>query len=183
MVALTALGLGLTGHRAASAQDDPAPDGVTRAVEAVPEGEPRYLGVMRRELEALGVDDLACEAADPQRGNCTYNVRGASSGRTFRVEMIYSDRTDTVYLYIARYLSASPEAADLGRLMQRLMELNWSLLGGKFEWNPTDGEVRLSMLLNTDSNFDRRAFRGIVRGLGQVADRYYGQLAELAAGD
>ena len=50
---------------------------------------------------------------------------------------------------------------------------------GKFEWDPTDGEVRLAMVLNTDSNFDRRAFRSTVRALAALADRHYGELNRL----
>jgi hypothetical protein len=64
-------------------------------------------------------------------------------------------------------------------LLRRLMELNWSLLLGKLEWDPTDGEVRLAMILNTDSNFDRRAFRSAIRGIGQLADRFYNELSRL----
>ena len=45
-----------------------------------------------------------------------------------------------------------------------------------------DGEVRLAMILNTDSNFDRRAFRSAVRGIGQLADRYLQELERLARG-
>ena len=56
------------------------------------------------------------------------------------------------------------------------MELNWELLVGKFEWNPRTGEVRLSAVLNTDSNFDRRAFRSIVHALDSIAVRYYREL-------
>ena len=59
------------------------------------------------------------------------------------------------------------------------MELNWQMLLGKFEWDPTDGEVRLAMILNTDSNFDRRAFRSAVRDIVQVADRYHAELARV----
>jgi hypothetical protein len=48
------------------------------------------------------------------------------------------------------------------------------------EWNEADGEVRLSMVMNTDSNFDRRAFRSIVRQVGPLADRYLDELTRLA---
>ena len=63
------------------------------------------------------------------------------------------------------------------------MELNWELLVGKFEWNPRDGEVRLSAVLNTDSNFDRRALRSIVHSLDTIAARYERELRVLAAAE
>jgi hypothetical protein len=61
-----------------------------------------------------------------------------------------------------------------------MMELNWRLLVGKFEWDPSDGEVRLAMVMNTDSNFDRRAFRSLVRAITDQADRLYGELTRVA---
>ena len=67
--------------------------------------------------------------------------------------------------------------------VRRLMELNWSLLVAKLEWNAADGEVRLSMIQNTDSNFDRRAFRGLVRRIESLADRYARELERLSAED
>jgi hypothetical protein len=47
---------------------------------------------------------------------------------------------------------------------------------GKLEWSARTGEVRLSAVLNTDSNFDRRALRSIVLALDELAGRYRGEL-------
>lgn len=153
------------------------------ALERVPQGEPRYLEAMRRELVAMNVRSAECEALDAQRGQCHFNVRGISTGRQFDVSVIYSDRTDTIYLYVDRFLIVPPNGPTTPALLGRLMELNWALLLGKFEWNSTDGEVRLAMILNTDSNFDRRAFRSAVRGIGQLADRYWPELDALLRAD
>jgi hypothetical protein len=180
--------LSLLAPAAAAAQDDDAAseaseDAPTRTVEEVPEGQPRYLGAMRSELSAMRVRGARCEATDAQRARCSFTARGITTGREFPVHMVYSDRTDTIYLYVERYLEAPADADGTPALLRRLMELNWTVLLGKFEWDPTDGEVRLAMVLNTDSNFDRRAFRSAVRGIGQLADRYYGELQRLASGE
>lgn len=165
----------------ASAQSDgPTEDHPARATTEAAAGQPRYLETIRTEITAMGLRDGECEALDEQRGRCTFTVRGASTSREFSVHVMYSDRTDTVYMYVERYLSAPAAAPTTPAVLRRLMELNWSLLLGKFEWDPTDGEVRLAMILNTDSNFDRRAFRSAVRGIGQLADRYHAQLDRLA---
>ena len=132
---------------------------------------------MRSELERMRVRGVTCEATDPQRAHCSFTARGITTGREFSVHLVYSDRTDTIYMYVERYLEAAPDAPSTSQVLRRLMELNWSLLLGKFEWDATDGEVRLAMILNTDSNFDRRAFRSAVRGISQLADRYYNELA------
>jgi len=150
-----------------------------RATETVPEGQPRYLAAMRTELEHMGIEGFACQATDPQRASCDLTQRGSTSHRDFRIRIAYSDRTDTVYLYVENYLVAAQDAPTTDAVMRRLMELNWQMLLGKFEWDPTDGEVRLAMVLNTDSNFDRRAFRSAIRGLTSLADRYVGELTRL----
>jgi hypothetical protein len=145
----------------------------------VPEGQPRYLAAMRDELTAMGVADAACEAIDAQRAHCRISHHGASTDREYEVNLAYSDVTDSIYIHVDRYLVAASDGAHTDAVMRRLMELNWTMLLGKFEWDPTDGEVRLATIVNTDSNFDRRAFRSAVRSLGALADRYYGELNRL----
>ena len=166
-----------------AAQDDAAPapseDTPARETETVEEGQPRYLAAMDRELRAMRVAGARCEATDAERARCSFTARGITTGREFAVRLVYSDQTDTIYFYVERYLVAPASAEQTNAVLRRLMELNWSLLLGKFEWDASDGEVRLAMLMNTDSNFDRRAFRSIIRSIGQVADRYWGELSAL----
>lgn len=157
-------------------------DAPVRASERVPDGQPRYLQAMRTELEHMGVEGFACQATDAQRASCDLTQRGPSSHRDFQIRVAYSDRTDTVYLYVDRFLVVPQDGATTDAVMRRLMELNWQMLLGKLEWDPTDGEVRLAMVLNTDSNFDRRAFRSAVRGLTQLADRYWSELDRVQRG-
>lgn len=166
-----AVGSGAVGS---GSEDSPA-----RSTEAVPQGQPRYLAALRTELEHMGIEGFACQAIDAQRASCTLTQRGPTTRRELPIRIQYSDRTDTVYLYVERFLLAPQDAPTTDALMRRLMELNWQMLLGKFEWDPTDGEVRLAMVLNTDSNFDRRAFRSAVRGLVQLADRYGPELRSL----
>lgn len=181
-IALTALlASALTTLPAAAQQgseDEPA-----RATERVAEGQPRYLAAMREELSAMNIRGAECEALDSQRAQCRFTLRGISTAREFTVHAVYSDRTDTIYLYVDRFLVVPADAPSSGPVLARLMELNWAFLLGKLEWDSTDGEVRLAMILNTDSNFDRRAFRSSVRSIGQLADRYWGELDRLVRAD
>lgn len=154
-------------------------DAPTQAVGEVPAGQPRYLEAMRTELQALGVDG-ACAADDPQRAHCDARLQGETSHRPFNVRMVYSDATDTVYFYIDNYLTAPASAPTTDALLRHLMELNWRMLTGKFEWDASNGNVRIAMIMNTDSNFDRRAFRSIVRSLQEQADRLYAELTRIA---
>ena len=154
-------------------------DAPSHAVEEVPAGQPRYLTAMRTELQALGVDG-ACAADDPQRAHCDVRLQGETSHRTFNVRMVYSDATDTVYFYIDNYLTAPADAPTTDALLRHLMELNWRMLTGKFEWDASNGDVRIAMIMNTDSNFDRRSFRSILRAIQEQADRLYAELTRIA---
>lgn len=157
-------------------------DAPARGTETAPAGQPRYLEAMRSELTAMDVRGAECEAADALRAQCRFTTRGITTEREFTVHAVYSDRTDTIYLYIERYLVVPADGETTNAVLRRMMELNWDILLGKLEWDSTDGEVRLGMVVNTDSNFDRRAFRSAVRGIGQLADRYYGELDRLLRG-
>jgi hypothetical protein len=163
----------------AHAQQPPSEDHPEQTNNTAAPEQPRYLAAMRTELLGMGVRESTCEADDSQRGHCVINARGVTTNRDFNVHLVYSDRTDTIYLYVDHYLAAPADADTTPAVLRRLMELNWQLLLGKFEWDSTSGEVRLAIILNTDSNFDRRAFRSAVRGIGQLADRYYAELDRL----
>lgn len=141
---------------------------------------PRYLEAMRTELEAMQIP-AACEAESATRARCTYRHHGRTTNRELQVHLVYSDETDTIYFYVDDYMDAPPAAESTAAVLRRLMELNWQLLLGKFEWNPADGDVRLAIVMNTDSNFDRRTFRSVIRTIGPVADRYLLELQRLAA--
>lgn len=161
------------------AQEGPSEASPARATLAVPEGQPRYLEAMRDELSAMGLSDAACAADDAQRAHCAFHQEGETTRRRLELRLAYSDVTDTIYVYIPGYLTARSDGEHTDAVMRRLMELNWTMLIGKFEWDPSDGEVRLGTVLNTDSNFDRRAFRAAIRGVGALADRHYAELERI----
>jgi len=138
----------------------------------------RYAASMEAELRRLGID-AQCVSEPESRHHCRYARPPAAGHGELSLHAVYSDESDTVYFYVERYLVVPSDHARAATVLRRLMELNWELLVGKFEWNPRTGEVRLSATLNTDSNFDRRAFRSIVRALDTIAARYGAELNDL----
>lgn len=126
-----------------------------------------------------------CAAASAQAGTCTVRASAPATTNTtavprqFVLSLHYDDNTDTIYVSIHHYASVRADAPNALQVFRRLLELNWEMLVGKFEWSPASGEVRLSAVINTDSNFDRRAFRGVVRSLLRLADRYADEIARL----
>lgn len=153
---------------------------ITLPVSAQQQTTARYGLAIEAELQAMGIK-AACEQPDPKSYRCTYKGRSSLTERKLQVIVVYSDRTDSVYFYVERYLQAPPGGPNTEALLRRLMELNWELLVGKFEWNARSGEVRLGAVLNTDSNFDRRSFRSIVTTLDTLAARYHRELSSLLA--
>ena len=141
---------------------------------------PRYLSAMEGELRALELDPL-CQADSALHGHCELRVHAPGAAAEFDLRIVTSDETHTVYAYVPALVRALPDAPSTPAVLRRLAELNWELLLGKLEWNATSGEVRLSMALSTDSNFDRAAFRAMVRNLARLAQRLGPELSELIA--
>jgi hypothetical protein len=139
----------------------------------------RYAQAVEQELQTMGIA-AHCEDRGEQRRDCGYTYTAPVGGRSFAVHVVYSDQSDTLYFYVAAYLTLPAEDRHLQPVLRRLMELNWELLLGKFEWNPRTGEVRLSAVQSTDSNFDRRAFRSTIHSLEALATRYDVELRTLA---
>ncbi len=148
--------------------------------------DPRYFNQMRAELQAMGLA-AQCAAVSAQVGACRVvasaqpvpGAPNASAARRYALVLEYSDQTDTVYVYLDRYASVRGDGPSAGAVFRRLAEMNWEMLVGKFEWSPRTGEIRLGAVINTDSNFDRRAFRGVVRALLRLGDRYAEELSHL----
>ena len=138
----------------------------------------RYAVAIENELANMGLV-AHCESISATRHRCTYPSRLATLKNSSTFALEYSDETDTVYFYVARFLVLLPEHPKTDAVLRHLMELNAELLVGKFEWNARTGEVRLGAVLSTDSNFDRRAFRSIVRTLDMLTAQYLGPLRAL----
>ncbi len=149
--------------------------------------EPRYLPQVRTELTAMGYA-AQCAPVSATVGTCRVEHVGAqaagatTAGRRFELVVEYSDVTDTVYAYLARYAALRVEQPNATTAFRRIAEMNWEMLIGKFEWNAASGELRLGAVMHTDSNFDRRAFRGAVRSLLRLGDRYADEVGRLTAG-
>jgi hypothetical protein len=155
------------------------------AAEAQPDSEtvnPRYFDVVESELSAMSVS-ATCQVTDENRATCNYVHHGQRSEHDFTLKLIYSDESDTIFMYVDRFLMAPIANPGTPALLAHLMELNWAMLAGKFEWDSNDGEIRLSVTLHTDSNFDRRAFRNLLHSLALRADRYYVELRRMVTPD
>jgi hypothetical protein len=149
--------------------------------------DPRYFAAMRAELQAMGITGQ-CMAVNTQVGACRAiaspapqpgTMQGPAARRRYSLALEYNDQTDTIYIYLDRYATLRGDATNAAPVFRRFAEMNWEMLVGKFEWSSNTGEVRLSTVMQTDSNFDRRAFRGTIRALLRLADRYAEEVSHL----
>jgi hypothetical protein len=143
------------------------------------EAAPRYAAALSNELSALG---LHAECTQPTSTSfaCSYPARSSLDRTDLTAHADYDDTTDTVYLYVP-LLSIAETSANLPAVLRRAMELNYELLSAKLEWNAASAQLRLSAVMHTDSNFDRRAFRSLVRALDRLSLRYSTEFSSLAA--
>jgi len=81
-----------------------------------------------------------------------------------------------VYVGLTRYLEVPGDHPAAEQIMARLMELNWELTLGKFEWNSADGEVRISFVFTTENGLGRHALGAALASLLKIADCYYIEL-------
>lgn len=149
------------------------------------QAEPRYFNQLRAELQAMGIV-AQCAPASPQAGVCrgvaqspTAPGSPASAGRRYTLVLEYSDQTDTIYVFLERYGTLRADATGAPAAFRRVAEINWEMLTGKLEWSARTGELRLGAVMHTDSNFDRRAFRGVVRSVIRLGDRYAAEVAQV----
>jgi len=142
---------------------------------AEPLAEPRYLRAVRQELERVGIE-ASCEAEGRARGECSFTHTATDAAGRWPVRVVVSDQSHTVYLAVLDLASIPPNTPRASDELRHLAELNWSLTGARLDWDPHSGAVRLSAIQRTDTNFDRRAFRVLLRLLLARAERLAPQL-------
>jgi hypothetical protein len=134
---------------------------------------PRYMDALREELARLNL----AATCQPAAGTCTLETLPATAPGPLRI--ILDDDTATVYMVFSGFLPLATDGPSPA-LSQRLLELNARLVSARLEYPPREKAVRLSAVLHTDSNFDRRAFRSVLTSLIATAERIRPELAELA---
>ena len=125
-----------------------------------------YMPAIRQELTRLDLD----ARCDEITSLCTF-VQPASEklGEEIKVVVHLSNPTKTIYIYIDKYLLLDGDQGPSLDLSRQLLELNRQMVTAKFEWDSSTNSIRLSTTINTDSNFDRKAFRSQLKGLLAIA--------------
>ena len=99
---------------------------------------------------------------------------------THHVRMVIDAKRDMIYIFINRYLTVPTTNPNCGAVLRELMKKNWDFNIGKFEWDPSDGEVRYSYCFTTENGIGFEAFRAIVSTLLATGDKYWPELKKVA---
>ena len=97
----------------------------------------------------------------------------------YQLRIFIDDPRKVVYMCINRLMTISDSHPRKNAVLQRLMELNWELLIGKYEWDKSDGEARLSYTFSTENGLGYEAFVACFQLLVLTADRDYPKLMRL----
>jgi hypothetical protein len=136
-----------------------------------------YFPAIRQELARLNIKGQCNDASSSCV--CSKTIKGSKSADVLEMVIHHSVRTATIYIYIDHFLTLPAETTLPADLAKRMLILNAEMVTAKFEWDEATGGVRLSTVLNIDSNFDRKAFRSQVLGLWEVAAEVRPQLQAL----
>ncbi len=87
------------------------------------------------------------------------------------------------FVIIRNYMTVKPDHRNCDKVLRHLMELNWKLNVGKFEWNPDDGEVRISFTFSTEEGVGFNAFKAVFDTMTNTADDKYEECQKILTGD
>jgi hypothetical protein len=99
---------------------------------------------------------------------------------THEFRAVIDEGRKLVYIYLNRYLLVPKDHPKKSEILQILMEQNWKLNVGRYEWDPEDGEVRFSYTFSTENGVGFELFEAVVKTLLGTGDRSWPELSNLA---
>jgi len=122
---------------------------------------------------------LASKMVETDDKSSVLDVTLEMDNATHHLRIVVDVERDMVYLFLNRFLSLPKESPNRDAVLRKLMETNWDLNIGKFEWDPSDGEVRLSYTFTTENGMGYEAFEAIVATLAKTGDKYWPDLKKM----
>jgi len=98
---------------------------------------------------------------------------------THNLLIMTDGKNSIVYAFLNRYLVVKPDHPRLPEILAQLMQENWRLNIGKFEWDKSDGEVRFSYCFSTENGIGFEAFKAVISTLVKTADERWPELKAL----
>jgi hypothetical protein len=103
---------------------------------------------------------------------------------SFRVNVQLFDRENVLFMVAAGYLEleAATSSKSMVLLLTQLAALNYEMLIGKFQLNPTTGAISLSAEINLDDGMGFQTFQSVLEHLIKTADTQHPTLLSAANG-
>ena len=108
----------------------------------------------------------------------------AGKNTSFRVNVQLFEREKVLFMVAAGYLEleAATSSKAMVLLLTQLAAMNYELLIGKFQLNPTTGAISLSAEINLDDGMGFQTFHSVLGHLIQTADAQSPSLLNAAQG-
>ncbi|MBC7289312.1 MAG: YbjN domain-containing protein [Armatimonadetes bacterium] len=114
---------------------------------------------------------------DEQQGIIAFGIAGDHG--QYDLAIGADTELDLVFIAVVDYLKVPPAHRNCDKVLRRLMELNWKLNLGKFEWDSSDGEVRFTYVFCTDDGLGFKSFAAALGTLVDTADQLHDELVAL----
>ena len=101
----------------------------------------------------------------------------------YETYVIADTESALAFVIIRNYMTVKPDNRNADKVLRHLMQLNWKLNVGKFEWNPDDGEVRLTFTFSTEEGIGFNAFKAVFDTLTNTADDKYEECQKILTAD
>jgi hypothetical protein len=130
----------------------------------------KYLDAMKLKYET-----------NPEKGFAHLIMVGDHS--KYDTYVIADPESALAFIIIRNYLTVKADHRNCDKVLRRLMELNWKLNVGKFEWNSEDGEVRLTFTFSTENGIGLEAFKAVFDTITTTADDKLEELQKILTAD
>ena len=102
----------------------------------------------------------------------------------FRVNIQIFEREKVLFMVAAGYLEleAATSSSNMVLLLTQLAAMNYEMLIGKFQLNPSTGAITLSAEINLDDGMGFQTFQSVIGHLVNTADSQYPTLVSAAQG-
>jgi hypothetical protein len=102
----------------------------------------------------------------------------------FKVNLQLFEREMVLFMVATGYLQLedATNAPAMVLLLTQLAALNYDLLIGKFQLNPSSGDISISAEINLDDGMGYQTFQSVLHHLIQTADSHHPDLLKAAGG-
>jgi len=130
-------------------------------------------------IKDLGYSFNKVTTESPEGGSADrieLSIRGDNG--TFDIGVQIFESIEMIYISISNYMQVPLSDPGALPMLSYLMNENWNMNFGKFEWDIDDGEVRLSHTLPIDDGISKETFQAYFTAILNMADEKLPELEQ-----